>query len=53
MQQKTRMPGEIIAALALLAKRGLTPRKKAVTDLSALLREPAQASTLLTAGTDS
>jgi hypothetical protein len=51
IQQKTRMPGEIIAALALVAKRGLTPRNKAVADLSALLRGPAQASTLLTAGT--
>jgi hypothetical protein len=52
MQHKTRMPGEIIAALALVAKRGLTPRKKAAADLSALLRGPAQASMLLTAGTD-
>jgi hypothetical protein len=52
MQQKTRMPGEIIAALALVANLGLTPRKKAVADLSALLRGPAQAGTLLTPGTD-
>jgi hypothetical protein len=52
MQQKTRVPGEIIAALALVANRGLTPRKKAVADRSALLRGSAQASTLLTPGTD-
>jgi len=52
MQQKTRVPGEIIAALALVATRGLTPRTKAVADRSALLRGPAQASTLLTPGTD-
>ena len=52
MQQQTRLPGEIIAALAPLAKRGLTPRKKAVAYLSAQLRGLAQARTLLTAGTD-
>jgi EmrB/QacA subfamily drug resistance transporter len=41
-----------IAALALVANLGLTPRKKVVADPSALLRGPAQASTLLTPGTD-
>ena len=41
-----------ITALALVANLGLTPWKKAVADLSALLRGPAQASTLLTAETD-
>lgn len=52
MQQKTRVPGEIIAALALVANLGLTPRTEAAADLSALLCGPAQASTLLTPGTD-
>ena len=52
MQQKTRVPGEIIAAHAPVANRGLTPRTKAVADRCALLRGPAQASTLLTPGTD-
>ena len=41
-----------IAALALVANLGLTPRKKVMADPSALLREPAQASTLLTPGKD-
>jgi fucose permease len=41
-----------IAAVALVANLGLTPRKKVVADPSALLRGPAQASTLLTPGTD-
>ncbi len=41
-----------IAALALVANLGLTPPKKAVADLSALLRGLTQASTLLTPRTD-
>jgi hypothetical protein len=62
MQQRTHVPGGIIAATGMLimgigatlfaVPLGTDPRKKATAGLSALLRGPAQGSTLLTPGTD-